>query len=256
MLTGIDHVIFAVADVDAAARQVEASLGLVVAGGGLHEAHGTYNRLFWLGDSYVELMGVFDAELATHSWWGAHILAVLEKGTDSPAGVVLATDDLEAEVSRLRAMGSTIGDAAAGERRRPDGEVVRWWTARPAAPDPDLGLIFAIEHDATGAEWTPDDRAARASTELPDLGRARLARVEFAVADVARASIRLLRELGVQFRPSLAGGGARDASVGAQTLRLLPARPGAHTTIALRASGLAAPRRASLLGCDWSIEPG
>ncbi len=231
MLTSIDHVIVAVADPDAAAEQLRDELGLQATGGGRHEAHGTFNRLFWLGDSYLELMGVFDEALAGGSWWGAHMRSVLAKGTDAQAGLVFATDDLDADIARLRAQGSGLGEPTAGERRRPDGDVVRWRSARPPAPDQELGLMFVIEHDPNGAEWRAEDRAARAADEMPGLGRVRLARVEMPAADVARATLRLLREFGLQFRPSLAGGGARDVSVGSQTLRLVPAGRGGRSTI-------------------------
>jgi len=224
VLSGIDHVIFAVRDPYAAARALEDALGLRAGGGGRHDEHGTFNRLVWLGDSYIELMGVFDASLAERSWWGGHMLSVLARGTDSFAGLVFATDDLAGDVERLRSTGSRLSDPVSGERARPDGEVVRWRAARLPAPDQDVGLVFAIEHDPTGAEWRAEERAARAAEEMPGLGRVRLARVDIAVPDVARASLRLLREFGIQFRPSLAGGGARDSSLGGQTLRLGPAR--------------------------------
>ena len=39
---------------------LEAALGLAVTGGGRHELGGTFNRLAFLGDTYLELIGVFD----------------------------------------------------------------------------------------------------------------------------------------------------------------------------------------------------
>jgi len=199
---------------------------------------------------------VFDDALAAQSWWGGHMLAVLAKGTDAQAGLVFTADQLDATLTRLHGQRSALGEPQAGERQRPDGAVVRWRSARMPAPDSELGLVFVIEHDPTGAEWTAPDRAARGEIEIPGLGRVRLARVELAVPDVARASMRLLRDFGIQFRPSLAGGGARDASLGAQLLRLVPAARGGRTMIVLRASALAEARRATLVGCDWLIEPG
>ena len=71
MLIGIDHLVIAVADPDEAASTLESSLGLEPGGGGRHEALGTFNRLVWLGDTYLELIGVFDAKLAAASWIGA-----------------------------------------------------------------------------------------------------------------------------------------------------------------------------------------
>ena len=67
MITGIDHLVIAVRSVEAEAEMLERDLGLAVTGGGRHEAMGTYNRLAFLGDSYLELIGVFDAGLVRSS---------------------------------------------------------------------------------------------------------------------------------------------------------------------------------------------
>ena len=80
MILGIDHVVLAAADVDAAAGELEAKLGLAATGGGRHDALGTLNRLVWLGDAYLELVGVFDRELAGTSWLGQPVLESLDRG--------------------------------------------------------------------------------------------------------------------------------------------------------------------------------
>jgi len=105
VLTGIDHVILGVADVDSAAAEVEAALGLRAAAGGRHDAHGTHNRLIWLGDSYIELMGVFDPALAAESWWGKHLVRVLSTAPAGLAGVVFASSDLDSDIALLRSRG-------------------------------------------------------------------------------------------------------------------------------------------------------
>src|SRR3954471_1753934 len=224
MPTAIDHVIVAVADPDAAAAELESTLGLRASGGGRHDAHGTYNRLIWLGDSYIELMGVFDDSLADASWWGRHVASILSRSQGGLAGVPLAATDLAHEIERLRERASTLLDPVGGERARPDGQIVRWSIGRLPSPDPDLGLVFLIEHDRSGAEWRPEDREARASETHPLGGPARLVRLEIPVRDPARTGMRLLREFGLQFRPSLTGAGARDTTIGDQTLRLVPFR--------------------------------
>jgi hypothetical protein len=251
VLAGIDHVILAVADPDAAAAELERVLGLAATAGGRHDVHGTHNRLIFLGDTYIELMGVFDFALAESSWWGAHVVRLLSAEPAAYAGLPLATADLEADVERLCGLGSAISEPAAGERLRPDGDAVRWRTARLPEADPDLGLTFLIEHDTDAAEWRPDDRAARAAFVHPLGTPARLLRVELPVGDMRAATTRLLRQLGVLFRPALAGRGARDAAIGAHTLRLsaVAARP----VITLRAGTVA--RRVELLGCDWELVP-
>ena len=193
--------------------------------------------MIWLGDSYIELMGV---------------LAAAPGGL---AGVGFATSDLDADIALLRSRGAPISDVIPGERARPDGDVVRWRIGRLPQPDPELGLTFLIEHDTGAAEWRAADRITRASEAHPVGGAARLLRVELAVDSLRSTSLRLLRALGLQFRPSLAGAGARDASVGSQTLRLMAARGGASARIVIRAAVPAEPRTVDLLGVRWELLP-
>ena len=251
MLTGIDHVLIACVDPDAAADELEAKLGLRASVGGRHEKVGTFNRLLWLGDSYVELMGVFDPALAANSWWGKHALAVLDRGGGF-MGVVLASDDLATDAATLRARGSVLGVPEAGSRDRPDGRVVRWRLAHEPNPDPDLGLLFLIEHDANAAEWTAAERAERVASAHPLGGPARLERVEVPVSSTHRATMRVHRDVGVAFRPSLAGGGARDGAVGRQTLRLFPATKSDPPRVVVR--GGSAGREVEVLGLRWQLE--
>ena len=80
MLVGIDHVVLACADPDATADVLERRLGLAATAGGRHDVLGTFNRLIWLGDTYLELVGVFDVELASRSWLGRPVIAALDAG--------------------------------------------------------------------------------------------------------------------------------------------------------------------------------
>lgn len=237
MLTGIDHLVIAVPDPDAAATELERIVGLRASGGGRHETLGTFNRLVWLGDTYLELIGVWDEPLATVSWIGAPTVRALAAG-GGLATYALATDDLAAEVERLREHGASLEGPRAGERRRPDGSVVRWSLAVP----PQLGPAdppFLIEHDPAAAEWTPEERAVRAREVHPLGGHVSLEVLEIpaAAAEVAGRSMALLAASDLRFRPSLAGGGARDATIGRQTIRLRPAAAGALPTIRLAAPG-------------------
>ncbi len=174
MLLGIDHLVIAVASVEAAAAVLEADLGLAFTGGGRHEAMGTYNRLAFLGDTYLELIGVFDAGLVASSSTfavGNAAMALLESGREGLATYALATDNVAADVTALRAAGSPIASPVEGFRRRADGEEVRWSTAFPA-----LGPArppFLIEHAYVGAEWGSEARAARAAFRHPVGGAVR-----------------------------------------------------------------------------------
>lgn len=250
MLRGIDHLVIACRDLDAAAEAVADRLGLEVGGGGRHDQLGTENRLVWLGDAYLELISVFDAGLAAASWLGPAVVHALEGG-EGLASFALASDDLDADVARLRAAGSTISEPLAGERSRPDGEVVRWRVARPTA----LGMDktpFLIEHQLVGPEWGEAARAARAGQIHPVGGQARLRRVELAVPDVPATAALYRSTLHIAFGPPDAD--IVEADLGEQVIRLLPAghdRPAAGVAIAI-SSGR--PRQADLLGCRFSLE--
>ena len=254
MLLGIDHLVIAVADPDAAAAVLETRLGLQPGGGGRHDALGTFNRLVWLGDSFLELIGVFDPELAAGSWVGAPTLRALERGGGLATWAV-ASDAIAGDVEALRARGSDLAAPVPGQRHRPDGEVVRWRLAAAAHLGPDLPP-FLIEHDPDAAEWTPADRSARAAGEARATGPARLTVLELPVDEVNRTSQAFLRSVGLRFRPSLTGGGARDANIGRQTVRLRPRREAdaPRSTVHLTIRGRAA-ADVELLGVRWRTEP-
>ena len=253
MLLGIDHLVIAVADPDDAAARLEETLGLAATGGGRHDALGTFNRLVWLGDSYVELLGVFDRDLAGRSWIGAPALEALDRG-GGLATWAIATDALSADLAACRAGGSELGDPIDGERRRADGALVRWRLAasrRLGPTDPP----FLIEHDGTAAEWTPAERAVRRALAHPLGGPARLAMLELPVDDVGRTSLRFSRAVGLRFRPSLAGAGARDADVGGQALRLCRRRGEPGAAVVHLVAAVPGQRDVELLGCRWVVRP-
>ena len=226
MLLGIDHLVIAVADPDAAAADLEAALGLAATGGGRHEKAGTFNRLIFLGDTYLELIGVWDRALASAHPIGAAALAALDAGAPGLVTWAIATDDAHREVAALRAAGSTIGDAVPGERVRPDGGVVRWHvaTASPLAAD---RPPFLIEHELAGPEWGGAARRARAAFVHPFGGEVRVVGLELAVASPAEVAADFVRTVGVAFGPAPgAQPGELEARVGDHSIRLVASGTG------------------------------
>jgi catechol 2,3-dioxygenase-like lactoylglutathione lyase family enzyme len=217
MLLGIDHLVIAVRDPDAAAEDLADALGLAWTGGGRHASQGTFNRLAFLGDSYLELIGLLDPAMVADNPQlavGTAALAVLETGREGLATYALASDDVVADVVRLRAAGSWIGNPVAGSRERADGETVRWVTAFPAlGPD---RPPFLIEHELEGAEWGDAARAARAAYRHPTGGRVRLAGLDIPVEDPAVAAGRYATEIGLTFDE------AGEARLSGQRIRLRP----------------------------------
>jgi len=256
VLTSIDHVVLAVPDLEAAATELEAKVGLRATGGGRHEDLGTANRLVWFGDSYAELLAVVDETKARDSWLGAPTLAAIARG-ESFVTWAIRSDSLDADVRSARSTGARFDDPVAGERIRDDRRVVRWRLAIPGGLGP-ADLPFLIERDESSAEWTPADRSARSIESHPVGGAARLDVLELPVSDVPATILRFLRTYGIRFRPSLAGGGARDANLGRQIVRLRPAASEGPTALPL--IRLAAPggdgRSVEALGVRWAIRPG
>src|SRR5664280_791897 len=166
MLLGIDHLVIAVAEPDAAAADLESALGLAATGGGRHEKAGTFNRLIFLGDTYIELIGIWNRALAAANPIGAAAVTALDTGLLGLVTWAIATDGARREVASLRTAGSPIGDAVPGERHRPDGGVVHWHTAAAAPLGPGRPP-FLIEHELAGPEWGEEARRARAAFVHP-----------------------------------------------------------------------------------------
>ena len=249
MLLGIDHLVIAVRSVEAAAETLERDLGLAVTGGGRHEAMGTYNRLAFLGDTYIELIGVFDAALVRSSpsfAVGNAAMAQLEARGEGLATYALATGDVAGDVVRLRAAGSPIGLPVTGSRVRPDGEVVRWVCAFP-----ELGPArppFLIEHETAGAEWGEEARAARAAFQHPGGGRVRLTALELPVADHEQVASEYRAVLGLAFDQGW------RAVVGEQSV-VLSGEAGGKPVIELAGEPGTAPLDVERFGVRWRRVP-
>jgi hypothetical protein len=112
----IDHVVYAVRDLDATAERFRRDFGLDSVVGGRHEGWGTANRIVPLGEQYVELLAVVDAAEAEATMFGRRVLERIEAG-DGWYTLALATDDVVMIGERLEL------EIDAASRERPDGEV-------------------------------------------------------------------------------------------------------------------------------------
>ena len=221
MLLGIDHLVIAVADPDAAAAVLESELGLAATGGGRHDM-GTHNRLVFLGDAYLELIGVWDRALALAHPIGAAVVRALDADAPGLVTFALATDGARREVMALRAAGSPISDAIAGSRVRPDGESVAWQCAFPPLLGP-AEPPFLIEHELSGAEWGEEARRARAAFVHPFGGTARLVGIEIVVPDPAATAAAYASVIGVAVPPGPGPfPGEREVRIGEHGVRLVP----------------------------------
>ena len=119
MLTGIDHVVIATPDLDDAVARLRARLGIEAGGGGVHPSLGTANRLAWFGDTYLEFITVTDRQLAAASWLGGPAMRLLDERGGGFVAYAVASDDLQADLERLRAAGSALVGATTANGNGP-----------------------------------------------------------------------------------------------------------------------------------------
>ena len=118
MITGIDHIVIAVRELNAAMESYR-RLGFSVVAGGAHP-YGSHNALIGFEDgSYIELLGFYE-ESPAHPWWD-----LLHERGGGLIDFCLATDDIRADLAAFRAQGVATGDLTEGGRRRPDGYEVK-----------------------------------------------------------------------------------------------------------------------------------
>jgi len=250
MIRGIDHLVIACADPDAAATELESALGVSAAAGGRHEGMGTFNRIVWLADaSYLELIGIEDRELALLNPVGAAAVATLDAHGDGLATWALRDDGLELTVGALP--DGAFGPVMHGSRTRPDGQLVEWWAAFPQAPLAPDAVPFLIQHAYVGAEWGHAALAERASFRHPLGSPVILARLDLATADPPSSAAVLHAQLGVDF---WAVADLAVADIGPHVVRLVPRREMAVPAVITLAAEVETPRTVELLGLRFDIE--
>jgi catechol 2,3-dioxygenase-like lactoylglutathione lyase family enzyme len=153
MLTGIDHVVIAVPDLERAVADFSA-LGFTVVRGGRHTGLGTHNALIAFADgAYLELIAFLVPD-SPHPWFAA-----MRKG-GGLADFCMQTDDLDADADAFTRAGARMGEPFAMQRERPDGYAVKWILA--IAPPARAGAVpFLIKDVTPRDERVPRDRTHR-----------------------------------------------------------------------------------------------
>ena len=136
----IDHVVYAVNDLDEAAVRFRQGFGLDSVVGGRHERWGTANRIVPLGDQYVELVAAVDEPTASESGFGRRVLERAAAG-GGWCTIAVATDHIETIATRLGL------DVTPGSRTRPDGQMVRWRSAGLEDPRREPWMPFFLAWD-------------------------------------------------------------------------------------------------------------
>lgn len=204
MLTGIDHIVVAVADLEAAIKDYT-DLGFTVIRGGKHP-RGSHNALIGFTDgAYFEILGFYES-MPEHRWWSP---------TQRGGGLVdfcMMTDNLQADTIALRRAGADMSDPRPGARARPDGYQVRWVSAIPGGQHSRL-VPFVIQDETPRDERVPRERVHRNGVTGVDT----LTIVTHDVAAARRLLAGVLSPGQDIVRPDLDAAGVRF-HVGAQTI--------------------------------------
>jgi len=182
-----DHLVYAVPDLAAGVRDLEARLGARPTPGGSHAGLGTRNSLLRIGDRvYLEVVGPDPEQPAPPGGlWFAGGRACL------PALVTWAVRSVDLDGLAAGPCGHLLGPVRSMSRTRPGGERIAWTLTMPGRPLPRQGIIpFFIDWGDTPHPCfdLPDRgvRLVRLSGRHPDpeLVRGELDRlgVELAVA--------------------------------------------------------------------------
>jgi Glyoxalase-like domain len=152
----IDHVVYAVSDLEAGGARFEEDLGLESIPGGRHPNWGTANRIVPLGPDYLELVAVVDPETAASSDFGR----LVRDTSEGLVGWAVATEDLDAVGARL---GLGI---ERGTRKRPDGVRLAWRLAGVAEALRTGGTLpFFIQWEGPGELHPGGDHSAPAGIQ-------------------------------------------------------------------------------------------
>ena len=129
MTLQLDHIVIAVNDLEASIDDYTA-LGFNVQRGGDHPGRTTHNALVVFADgSYFELIA-WKARAPGERWW-----QVLQRYGEGIVDFALLPQNTAETVKAAARRGLVLDGPLDGGRVRPDGERLRWQTARPPSPD-------------------------------------------------------------------------------------------------------------------------
>jgi hypothetical protein len=160
----LDHLVYAVTNLDTGIAEIERLLGVRAAAGGKHTGRGTHNALLSLGgSSYLEIIAPDPDQPAPTAPRPFGLDRLHEPRLVSWAARVA---DIEKRVAAARAAGYYPGAVVAMSRKLPAGGELRWRLAVHAEPVAGGVVPFLIQWDA-GAQHPSE--TAPSGARLVDL---------------------------------------------------------------------------------------
>ncbi len=150
----LDHLVYAVPDLDLALDWFEAHTGLRPAIGGRHPHQGTHNAVINLGDgAYLEIVAADpqNTNVPPPRWMGIDFIS-----TPTMVRWSLKSDDLSAQASALQKINPALSTIHTGQRQTPAGEHLQWQMTLPQSTPAVEILPFFLDWSAS--DFHPTDR--------------------------------------------------------------------------------------------------
>ena len=155
----LDHLVYAVPDLDAAIDDFEARLGVRAIAGGYHPTQGTKNALINLGQgAYLELIAKDpdNHQVPGPVWMGLDYLTMPRL-----TRWAIKSTHLDQDVEALSGYNTELAHISEGSRNTTAGKLLRWSLTLPAA-SPEVELVpFLID-------WSQSEE--HPTEGLPDMG--------------------------------------------------------------------------------------
>lgn len=139
----IDHIAYAVPNLEEGCQYLGKLLGCEVLIGGRHLNNGTHNALINLGNEiYLEILAVDtdNEDIKSPRWMGVDLIS-------SPRVTrwALKSNNLLSDLEALKKYNSELGNSFEGSRKKQDGTMLNWNMALPL-PGPEVELApFAVD---------------------------------------------------------------------------------------------------------------
>ena len=142
VITRLDHVVLAVADLEAATNTYAAMLGRSPSWRGTHEQQGTANTLFRLANTYLELLAPEGSGPL-----GEFLTQRIKSEGEGPLALAFGTEDARAAAAEIGRRGLSVTAPAEGMGRDGRSGAERHWLSFHLSAADTRGVhLFVIEH--------------------------------------------------------------------------------------------------------------
>ncbi|MEM8526612.1 MAG: VOC family protein [Bacteroidota bacterium] len=143
MVQKLDHIVYAVPDLEATMNWFEEQTGVRPVFGGYHTTQGTKNALLKLGDQcYLEFLAADEKNTAITPprWMGIDLIA-----QSRITRWAVQSTDLQKDSKILKSYDSKMGNTAGGQRKMTNGKLLTWELTMPLA-EPEVEILpFLID---------------------------------------------------------------------------------------------------------------